>query len=148
MGYKTKCIKCGSRNLENKPSCNKCKVDVQMRHDRCQCGSDNYQTNFRTIQVKSSRIEKDIRTGKNKKTYAIDMKPKDLIEDGLNFFIWCLVDDENKPNFLVMSVKDFKETMGESLKGISFFKDQDRQHFSSKDFGKWKKFLNRFDKFE
>lgn len=147
-GNKTRCTKCGSRNLENKPSCNKCKGEVQMRHHKCQCGSNEYQTKFRTIQVKSSRIEKDVGTGKNKKTYAIDMKPKDLIDDNLHFFIWCLVDDDNKPNFLVMSVKDFKETMGESLKGISFFKDQDRQHFSAKDFGKWRKFLNRFDKLE
>lgn len=148
MGNTIKCTNCGSRSLENKPSCNKCRGEVQMRYHRCQCGSDNYQTKFRTIQVKSSRIEKDVKTGKNKKTYAIEMKPKDLIDDNLHFFIWCLVDDENKPNFLVMSVKDFKETMGESLKGISFFKDQDRQHFSAKDFGKWGKFLNRFDKLE
>jgi len=27
-------------------------------------------------------------------------------------------------------------------------KDQDRQHFSAKDFGKWKEFLNRFAKLE
>lgn len=147
-GNKTKCSKCLSTNLYNKPSCDKCKGEIQMKHHKCECGSDAYNTKFRTIQVKSSRIEKNTRTGKSKKTYAIDMKPKDLIDDNLHFFIWCLVDDENKPNFLVMSVKDFKETMGQSLGGISFFKDQDRQHFSAADFGKWKKFLNSFDKLE
>ena len=76
------------------------------------------------------------------------MKPKDLIEDGLHYFIWCLIDNDSRPSFLVMSVKEFKEVMKESLNGISFFKDQDRQHFGSKDFGKWKEFLNSFDKLE
>jgi len=47
-----------------------------------------------------------------------------------------------------MSVQDFIDTMGESIKGISFFKDQDRQHFSAKNFGKWSRFLNAFDKLE
>jgi len=47
-----------------------------------------------------------------------------------------------------MSVEDFRKTMGDSLKGISFFKDQDRQHFSAKDFGRWGEFLNKFEKLE
>ena len=46
------------------------------------------------------------------------------------------------------SVQDFKRVMGDSLKGISFFKDQDRQHFSSKDFGKWAEFFDKFDKLD
>jgi len=99
-----------------------------------------------TDQVKSSRIE--YKNGKSKNTYAVDMKPRDLIKDKNHFFIWCLIDDNDKPHFLVMSVDDFKRVMGDSLRGISFFKDQDRQHFSSKDFGKWNEFLNRFDKLE
>ena len=53
-----------------------------------------------------------------------------------------------KPHFLVMSVADFERVMGNSLKGISFFKDQDRQHFSSRNFGKWGEFYNSFDKLE
>lgn len=114
----------------------------------CNCGSKNYITKFRTIQVKSSRIEFDDSRSKSINTYAVDMKPKDLIEDSYHFFIWCLVDENDKPHFLVMSVNDFKRIMGDSLKGISFFKDQDRQHFSSKDFGKWAEFLNSFDKLE
>ncbi len=114
----------------------------------CDCGSKNYVTKFRTIQVKSSRIEFNEKTVKSKNTYAVDLKPKDLIKDNYHYFIWCLVDDDDKPNFLVMSVNDFKRVMGDSLKGISFFKDQDRQHFSAKNFGKWGEFLNRFDKLE
>ena len=146
IGNKMKCTKCGSSNLMNIPSCNKCDGEVEMIDHSCKCGSKKYITKFRTIQVKSSRIE--CKNGKSKNTYAVDMKPRDLIVDCYHFYIWCLVDDNDKPRFLVMSVDDFKKVMGNSLKGISFFKDQDRQHFSSKNFGKWKKFLNKFDKLE
>ncbi len=141
IGNKIKCTKCQSENLLNLPSCDKCHGEVEMIDHSCECGSKKYITKFRTIQVKSSRVEK-----KSKKTYAVDMKPRDLIKDELHFYIWCLIDNNDRPHFLVMSVKDFIKTMGDSLKGISFFKDQDRQHFSSKDFGKWKNFLNKFDK--
>ena len=65
-----------------------------------------------------------------------------------HFFIWCLIDDNDKPNFLVMNVQDFIETMGNSMKGISYLKDQDRQHFSSINYGRWAKFQNKFDKLE
>jgi len=125
-GNKPKCNKCGSTNLINRPTCDKCGGEVEMCEHTCKCGSKEYITKFRTIQVKSSRIEYDKKTGKSKNTYAIDMKPKDLIKDGYHFFIWCLIDDNDKPHFLVMSVQDFIDTMGESIKGISFFKDQDR----------------------
>ena len=91
----------------------------------CKCGRKEYMTKFRSVQVKSSRIE--YKAGKSKNTYAVDMKPRDLIKDKSHFYIWCLIDDNDKPHFLVMSVENFKKTMGNSLKGISFFKDQDRQ---------------------
>ena len=146
IGNKTKCTKCGSNHLLNRPSCNECNGEVEMIDHSCECESKKYVTKFRTIQVKSSRIE--YKDGKSKNTYAVDMKPRDLIKDDYHFYIWCLIDDDDKPNFLVMSVNDFKRVMGNSLKGISFFKDQDRQHFSSKTFGKWNEFLNKFDKLE
>ncbi|MBM3709874.1 MAG: hypothetical protein FJW61_05585 [Actinobacteria bacterium] len=132
-------------NLLNLPTCDEqdCNGVVEMIWHVCNCGSIEYVAKFKTIQVKSSRIEFDEKSGKSKNTYAIDIKPRDLIEEN-HFFIWCLLDNEDRPNFLVMSVQDFKNIMGESIKGISFFKDQDRQHFSAKDFGKWKKFLNNF----
>jgi hypothetical protein len=148
IGNKTKCVKCGSADLINKPTCDRCKGEIEMIDHKCKCGSRKYQTKFRTIQVKSSRIETDPRSGKSKNTYAIDMKPRDLIKDNYHFFIWCLIDKEDRPNFLIMSVNDFIKTMGNSLKGISFFKDQDRQHFSSKNYGKWKDYLGKFDKLE
>lgn len=146
IGNKTKCTKCGNLELLNRPTCDKCGGEVEMIEHACACGSKKYTTKFRSIQVKSSRIE--YKDGKSKNTYAIDMKPKDLIRDENHFYVWCLIGADDKPHFLVMSVQDFMDTMGDSIKGISFFKDQDRQHFSAKDFGKWDKFLNRFDKLE
>lgn len=146
IGNKKKCENCNCKNLINKPTCDICKGEVEMIDHSCNCGSKNYIAKFRTIQVKSSRIE--YKNGKSKNTYAVDMKPKDLIKGSLHFFIWCLIDDKDIPHFLVMSVDDFKNVMGDSLKGISFFKDQDRQHFSSKDYGKWNIFLNKFEKLE
>lgn len=146
VGNKIKCVKCGYSNILNRPSCDKCKGEIEMIDHKCECNSKAYITKFRSIQVKSSRIE--CKNSKSKNTYAVDMKPRDLIDDKLHFYIWCLIDDNDKPNFLVLSVKDFINTMGSSLHGISFLKDQDRQHFSTKNFGKWKKFLNAFEKLE
>ncbi|PIP29660.1 hypothetical protein COX27_00200 [Candidatus Kuenenbacteria bacterium CG23_combo_of_CG06-09_8_20_14_all_36_9] len=146
IGNKKNCPKCQSEELFNMPTCDKCGGEVEMREHACGCGSKNYETKFRTIQVKSSRVES--KDGKSKNTYAVDMKPRDLIKDKTHFYIWCLVDNNDKSHFLVLSVEDFKKNMGESMKGISFFKDQDRQHFSTNDFGKWKIFLNKFYKLE
>lgn len=148
-GNITKCKKCenfGSENFTNIPTCDKCHGEVNLINFVCSCGSKDYKTKFKTIQVKSSRIES--KDGKSKNTYAIDHKPRDIINCENHYFIWCLIDDNDKPHFLVMSVNDFLMTMGNSMRGISFLKDQDRQHFSSKDFGKWKDFINRFDLLE
>lgn len=149
IGNITKCKKCGGsgfENFTNKPSCDKCKGEVVLEEHSCKCGSKDYITKFKTIQVKSSRIE--YKDGKSKNTYAIDHKPRDIISCNNHFFIWCLIDDNDKPNFLVMSVKDFVETMGDSMSGISFLKDQDRQHFNAQSFGKWGKFKDKFDLLE
>jgi len=35
--------------------------------------------------------------------------------------------------------------MGDSLKGTSWMKDDDRQHFNVGHYGKWAPFLNNFD---
>lgn len=131
IGNKTRCINCKNQILVNKPTCNDCNGEVIIIKHKCECGTSEYITKFRTIQVKSSRLEINSKTGKSKNTYAIDMKPKDLIGDNIHFFIWCLIDNEDRPHFLVMSVNDFIGTMGVSLNGISFLKDQDRQHFNS-----------------
>lgn len=148
IGNKTECSRCKNKPLLNLPTCDKCDGEVEMIEHTCKCGSKKYITKYRSIQVKSSRIEFDDKTGKTKNTYAIDMKPRDLLKDKYHFYVWCLINNQDKPYFLVLSVQDFTSTMGNSLKGTSFFKDQDRQHFSAIDYGKWKKFINRFDKLE
>ena len=150
IGNNTKCPKCTSDMIPT-PTCPNCKAVIEMIEHTCSCGHTEYNDKIKTIQVKSSRIEKRP-NGKSKNTYAVDMKPRDMIVSKNHFFIWCLIDDsvdpKGKPNFLIMSVNDFKETMGDSIKGTSFFKDQDRQHFSSKNFGKWNKFKDQFSKLE
>lgn len=85
IGNKTKCDKCGNNNLLNRPTCDKCSGEVEMIEHACECGSKRYITKFRTIQVKSSRIE--YKNEKSKDTYAVDMKPKDLIKDKTHFYI-------------------------------------------------------------
>ena len=145
IGNITKCKKCGEKLL-NAPTCDECNGNVVMINYECDCGCIEYEDKLRTIQVKSSRIEKP--KGVLKNSYAVDHKPKDMIASKNHFFIWCLVDDSDKHNFMVMSVQDFKDIMGESINGISFFKDQDRQHFSSKSFGKWHSCLNKFSRLE
>lgn len=146
VGNVSKCKKCGGE-LINKPSCDKCDGDVKILFHKCDCGSKEYDTKFRSIQVKSSRIEKKP-DGTSKNTYAIDHKPRDIIDCKEHFFIWCLIDDEDKPHFLVMSVEDYVRTMGNSMNGISFLKDQDRQHFNASNYGKWAEYQNKFDKLE
>lgn len=150
IGNKSTC-ECGNSGVENftnKPTCDKknCGGEVKIENYECDCSSKRYITKFRSIQVKSSRIEYE--NGKSKNTYAVDHKPRDIILCENHFFIWCLIDDNDKPNFLVMSVNDFVNTMGDSMKGISFLKDQDRQHFSATTYSKWSKFKERFDLLE
>ena len=142
-----RCSATGAVNFLNKPGCDVCGDEVEILSYSCaNCGSPDYIEKFCTIQVKSSRIE--YKKEKSKGTFAVDHKPRDLIESNHHFFIWCLIDDNDKASFLVMSVKEFKITMRSSINSVAFLKDQDRQHFSSKDFGKWKEYLNKFDKLD
>jgi len=148
-GSSTNCKKCDNKGVDNFtliPTCDVCQGEVKLINYDCDCGSKEYKTKFRSVQVKSSRIE--YKNGKSKNTYATDHKPRDMILSKDHFFIWCLIDDKDKHHFLVMSVQDFIKTMGSSMKGTSFLKDQDRQHFSSKDYGKWAEFYNKFDLLE
>ena len=143
----TSCGITGAVNFMNKPGCDVCGGEVDIVSYSCaNCGSSDYIEKFCTIQVKSSRIE--YKNGKSKETFAVDHKPRDLIKSNNHFFIWCLIDDNDKASFLVMSVNEFIITMGSSINSVAFLKDHDRQHFISKDFGKWKKYLNKFDKLD
>jgi hypothetical protein len=141
------CGKCKNKELINRPTCpnEKCDGEIKLARFKCKCGSITYVSKFRTVQVKSSRLE-----FKNNKpvSYAVDMKPRDLITDKSHFYIWVCIDEKDVAHFLVMTVNDFIRIMGKSMQGISFLKDQDRQHFPYKDFGKWKECLNKFEKLD
>lgn len=105
---------------------------------------ENGKSEFRTIQVRSSRI---VDEGKN---FGFKIYPEDLINDPRHFFIIYCAHKKGMPKFLVMSVKDFKKIMGNSLQTASFKNRRYRHHINIKTFkeGKkdWSKFLNKFGK--
>ena len=82
---------------------------------------------IRTIQVKGSRVELE---GK-KMSYGLTHKPKDLMHDPAHFFIWLFYDNNEKEHFVILSVSDLIEVMGNGLKTMSWRKGNDRIHFSS-----------------
>lgn len=139
-----KCPKCGSTNLENKPTCPLCKKGVvEIEEKICpHCKSKNYKEKFRTIQVKASRIE----TRGN--SYAVDLRPRDLTQGNNHFYIWVCIDKEEKPRFLVIPVKNLEKDDKNFVNSISFLKDQGREHFNAKTFKQWKKYLGKFSLLE
>ena len=145
--YRGKCEKCKIK-LTPKPQCDECfrseiNSEVIRIPQKCSCGHEEYRSKTITIQVKSSRLEKN-----KKRSYATDMKTKDLLTTDNHYFIWCLIDDEHddKSTFIVLSVQDFKNTMGDSLYGNSFFKNDDRQHFNADTLENWAEFKDDFSK--
>jgi len=60
--------------------------------------------NYRTIQVKSSRIEN---TDNGYESYGLTMKPKDLFHDVRHFFIWVFLDTNSIFHYFILNVKDF-----------------------------------------
>lgn len=154
-----KCRKCGgaAQGRERflacfeKPGCERKGFDlrekrVSVRGAICaECGSENIQMIFRTVQVKSSRKEKN-------GTYAFNHRLRDLVPDikkpdARHFFIWCAVDEDSdaRPAFFVMSAQDFADTMKDDLMLPSFLKDDGREHFKLAE-SKWSKFEGKFDK--
>lgn len=64
--------------------------------------------NYKTIQVKSSRIEKIATVAtQSYESYGLTMKPKDLFHDIRHFYIWVFVDKESKFHYFIFNVKDF-----------------------------------------
>ena len=63
---------------------------------------------YRTIQVKSSRIE-NIPTLNTQEyeSYGLTMKPKDLFHDARHFFVWVFVDRNMEFHYFILDVKDF-----------------------------------------
>lgn len=141
---KRKCPKCDSKDYENKATCPfpKCNGTIEVHMHDCKCDSQEFKSKFRTIQVKSSNLE-------GPGTYAVDLRPKDLTQGENHYYIWVCVDNNtNKFNFLVIPIKDFRKEAKNFIESTSFLKDQGREHFSAKNFGKWKKYLDAFDKLE
>lgn len=139
-----KCPKCKSKNLENIPACPLCKKGVvEIQDISCQyCGSKQHKEKFRTIQVKASRLEP------NGKTYAVDLRPRDLKQGDKHFYIWVCIDERDIPHFIVVPIRKFEKDDKNFINSISFLKDQGREHFNSNTFGKWGKYVNRFDLLE
>lgn len=98
---------------------------------------------MRTIQVKGSRIEKE----GAQLSYGLTHKPKDLMHDPANFFIWLFYDKEEKENFIVLSVSDFIELMSfDFFKSMSWRKGNCRIHFSADiQNNRLKNYLNRWN---
>lgn len=64
--------------------------------------------NYRTIQVKSSRVENLPSIEKDGyESYGLTMKPKDLFHDIRHFYIWVFVDKDSNFHYFILSVKDF-----------------------------------------
>jgi hypothetical protein len=64
--------------------------------------------NYRTIQVKSSRIENSLTLLQDGyESYGLTMKPKDLFHDVRHFYVWVFVDKDSKFHYFVLNVKDF-----------------------------------------
>ena len=65
---------------------------------------------YRTIQVKSSRIEnKSTLSNDGYESYGLTMKPKDLFQDPRHFYVWVFVDSNQNFHYFILDVKDFIE---------------------------------------
>ena len=53
------------------------------------------------------------------------------MHDPAHFFIWLFYDNNEKEHFIILSVSDFVEVMGNGLKTMSWRKGNDRIHFSA-----------------
>jgi len=78
---------------------------------------------FRTVQVKSSRIESV--TGEDPESYGMTHEPKDLLHDPAHFFVWVLADNSGKYNFFILSASDFIDVRW------SLLVDSTKRQFSS-----------------
>lgn len=76
--------------------------------------------NYRTIQVKSSRIENLLTLSHDGyESYGLTMQPKDLFHDIRHFYIWVFIDKDTNFNYFVLSVKDFIDIRYYKLPQIS-----------------------------
>jgi len=89
---------------------------------------------YRTIQVKSSRVE-NVRTllADGYESYGLTMKPKDLFHDVRHFYIWAFIDKDSRFHYFIFSVKDFIDVRYHNLPRSSH-----RKHPSLLMRGEWR----------
>lgn len=151
----SKCHECGdfSRDRERFLACfRECDIEdlrdkrVKVRSASCpECSHAGIDMVFRTVQVKSSRMEPS-------GSYAVDHKPRDMFPsmdkpDARHFFIWCTVDNDDRASFLVVSAQEFVKEMGGEIMLPSFLKDDGREHFKLGD-SRWDKYQDAFAKMQ
>ena len=79
-------------------------------------------------------------------SYGLTHKPKDLMHDPSHFFIWLFYDENETEHFIILSVSDFINLMGEKFfKSMSWRKGNCRIHFSKKIENKLGNYLNKWD---
>lgn len=73
----------------------------------------NGKLEFRTIQVKSSRLEEE--DVENQESYGLTHEPKDLLHDNRHFFIWVFVNKNDECQFFIVSIKNFIDIRWKNL---------------------------------
>ena len=72
--------------------------------NQCQdCGSQRFSVIFKTIQVKSSRVE----GGGDDNTYGVDHKPKDMLHDKRHYIVWVFYDRRGREHFQCCRLEEF-----------------------------------------
>lgn len=87
-----------------------------------------------------------------KSKYTLTVRKTKAYEDTHFVFIFVLVDqseltEARRARFLVLTTSEWKKIMGKSLKTNSWSRGSYTFHIP-KDLGKWKQFLNAFDKLD
>lgn len=89
---------------------------------------------YRTIQVKSSRVENMSSLSKDGyESYGLTLQPKDLFHDPKHLIVWVFIDESSIFNYFVFNVKDFIDVRYHNLP-----KSNRRKHPSLLMRGEWR----------
>ena len=108
------------------------------------CGSNKKPKEIiRTIQVKSSRLEK----GGKKPSFAINHRPKDLLPDEKHFFVWYFHESSVKENFMIIRPSDFAKLVGSGVNTQTWIDHTHRYHITKNRLTHkiYEPFLNKWD---
>jgi hypothetical protein len=97
------------------------------------------------VQVKTARWSET-------SNYTVTVRRTKAYEDSHFIFIFVLVDETelnevNRARFLVLTTREWKKIMGESLKTKSWISGSYTFHIP-KELGKWEQFLNEFEELD